>query len=442
MATDRQIEANRQNAQKSTGPHSQVGRDRSRFNAVRHGIGAKSDVLPGEDAGGFAERIDRWKVDLRARSQVECYLAEQAARVSWKLDRVERAHVARLSARIETAGVAEAQRTEEEVTSLGARLFWDPRGPMAFYPQVPGERTPAGQPLASWSSAPDDPNQPQRIVLQMESTAAGCHWLLARWAELGSILVREQAWQSPDKIRAIRLMGRQPLDLFDDPRVARVFLACHALDPSGGELFHEIHKELTLEEIARFEARAGGGALEWLQPHDQESARDTLRQIIHQAVTRIADKAEVHRQRAEVAARLAVHQLAFDDTDEGERLRRHEASCGRTLFRTLDMLARIQLGNASTEPTPPAKPDIPTRAVIQPVVSVTSPSHTAAPIPAAPTLTRTPAPAKIDKSPNEPTLVNTNERIALNGNHHEGPRLERSWADHRPMRERREPLRG
>jgi hypothetical protein len=46
MATQRQIEANRRNAQKSTGPKTQAGRDRSRLNALKHGL---SRMLPASD---------------------------------------------------------------------------------------------------------------------------------------------------------------------------------------------------------------------------------------------------------------------------------------------------------------------------------------------------------------------------------------------------------
>jgi len=45
MATAAQIEANRRNAQRSTGPKSDEGKDRVRRNALKHGMAART-VMP------------------------------------------------------------------------------------------------------------------------------------------------------------------------------------------------------------------------------------------------------------------------------------------------------------------------------------------------------------------------------------------------------------
>ena len=123
MATNSQIEANRRNAQKSTGPRTEEGKSRSRFNAVTHGMTAKFDAVPGEDADTLRRRIDDWTADLNPRNQVERDLIERAARASWQLDRVEQAHVDRLTANILKATSGENEAVENEVFALGARLF-------------------------------------------------------------------------------------------------------------------------------------------------------------------------------------------------------------------------------------------------------------------------------------------------------------------------------
>src|SRR5262245_20841056 len=53
MATERQMQANRQNALKSTGPKSSVGKMISACNSTRHGFYATAVLLPDDDHDEF-----------------------------------------------------------------------------------------------------------------------------------------------------------------------------------------------------------------------------------------------------------------------------------------------------------------------------------------------------------------------------------------------------
>jgi hypothetical protein len=53
MATDKQLHANRANAQHSSGPSTEPGRKKVRFNALEHGVYATSAVIAGEDPAAF-----------------------------------------------------------------------------------------------------------------------------------------------------------------------------------------------------------------------------------------------------------------------------------------------------------------------------------------------------------------------------------------------------
>ena len=64
--SSKRIEANRRNAQKSTGPRTTEGKDRVRLNALKHGLTASTAVLPGEDAEGLA--IARRGLEGRSRA--------------------------------------------------------------------------------------------------------------------------------------------------------------------------------------------------------------------------------------------------------------------------------------------------------------------------------------------------------------------------------------
>jgi len=65
MATQKQIEANRLNARKSTGPRTTAGKSVSRMNALKTGIDANSQVIRGEDPSALqlltAEYYDRYQ---------------------------------------------------------------------------------------------------------------------------------------------------------------------------------------------------------------------------------------------------------------------------------------------------------------------------------------------------------------------------------------------
>ena len=53
MTSDRQIEANRRNALRSTGPRTEDGKLQSRRNAVRHGLTAETVIGSLEDAEDY-----------------------------------------------------------------------------------------------------------------------------------------------------------------------------------------------------------------------------------------------------------------------------------------------------------------------------------------------------------------------------------------------------
>jgi hypothetical protein len=55
MTTKKQVQANRNNAGRSTGPRSQDGKAASSKNAVTHGVLSKEIVLPTEDANEFED---------------------------------------------------------------------------------------------------------------------------------------------------------------------------------------------------------------------------------------------------------------------------------------------------------------------------------------------------------------------------------------------------
>jgi hypothetical protein len=104
---------------------------------------------------------------------------------------------------------------------------------------------PESVPLVSESEIVDgDPEDPQRLVLRLQATAGGCQWMLDRWSELRSILEEGLDWQSADKLKAVRLLGRHPIEAVDDRNVLMVFVACQAIESRTSIPIPEIWNEL------------------------------------------------------------------------------------------------------------------------------------------------------------------------------------------------------
>ena len=87
-ATAVQIEANRANAQLSTGPRTEEGKQRSSQNSLKHGVTAKADVLPTEDRDPFLRFSAALLADLKPQGELETQIARNLASVQWRLRRL------------------------------------------------------------------------------------------------------------------------------------------------------------------------------------------------------------------------------------------------------------------------------------------------------------------------------------------------------------------
>src|SRR6516162_2300063 len=87
MSSLKQIEANRGNALKSTGPTTQEGKERSRCNAVRHGLTAETVIADLEDAADYQAFEAAVIADYDGQTAVERELVLRLASVLWRLRR-------------------------------------------------------------------------------------------------------------------------------------------------------------------------------------------------------------------------------------------------------------------------------------------------------------------------------------------------------------------
>ncbi len=79
-------DVNRANAEHSTGPRTPEGKQRSAMNAVRHGLSAKTPVLPGEDPQAYQEFCRKMIEDIHPKGTLEEQLAQSLAGIQWRLN--------------------------------------------------------------------------------------------------------------------------------------------------------------------------------------------------------------------------------------------------------------------------------------------------------------------------------------------------------------------
>ena len=89
MASQKQIEANRRNALKSTGPKTDEGKAAVSMNALRHGLRARSILIPGENPEEYDQLCASLEAEWRPRNRTEQLLLEQMVAAQWKLARLE-----------------------------------------------------------------------------------------------------------------------------------------------------------------------------------------------------------------------------------------------------------------------------------------------------------------------------------------------------------------
>ena len=87
MASLKQLEANRRNALKSTGPRTEAGKDRSRRNAVRHGLTAETVIAHLEDADDYQAFELSVTSEFDATTAIERELVLRLASLLWRLRR-------------------------------------------------------------------------------------------------------------------------------------------------------------------------------------------------------------------------------------------------------------------------------------------------------------------------------------------------------------------
>jgi hypothetical protein len=102
MTTEKQIEANRRNALKSTGPKTPQGKDAVRLNALKHGLLSRESLLPEENEEALRELEELMRNELQPVGVLENLQVERIVSCYWRLRRLGRVE----------AGIFDSERFE------------------------------------------------------------------------------------------------------------------------------------------------------------------------------------------------------------------------------------------------------------------------------------------------------------------------------------------
>ncbi|HEY1214052.1 MAG TPA: hypothetical protein VGE93_10525, partial [Bryobacteraceae bacterium] len=88
MSTDAQINANRENAQHSTGPRTGEGKAKSSLNAVKTGLTGRTVLLPSDDVEAYQRHIASVEAQYSPLTDAERLLVQSVADAEWRIARI------------------------------------------------------------------------------------------------------------------------------------------------------------------------------------------------------------------------------------------------------------------------------------------------------------------------------------------------------------------
>jgi hypothetical protein len=125
MSSAARVEANRQNAQHSTGPRTAAGSQVSSLNAVRHGLTGQTMLLPPEEADAYRHYTEGFLKDLAPVGVHETQLAYSVMNGKWRLNQITVMETAIYALGYREHAPQFANETPEMAAALARALTFD-----------------------------------------------------------------------------------------------------------------------------------------------------------------------------------------------------------------------------------------------------------------------------------------------------------------------------
>ena len=320
MATASQRAASRLNGARGQGPTSERGRLISSKNSLKHGFRSERVAEEVESSSALEERRRTWLAQCDAQTDMDEFLITSNVVLSFSLERVWRTAAACLDREKEDADDKAIDRARE----LGSRLYFDPTGPISKYGL---ETVVFDQVGTSSSGEKDEAYQPAKLVNELESTMVGCRWLLHEWELLKDRAVHG-IWYSPDRLKAVRLLGFQPVDAIDQWCVAMIFVASNSFMRLGETGFEDLLSDMSPVALERLVLRVKARFRDLFFDWTEIEYRQMLIDLIDENVLALQAKLEWHKtQNARCGGDRKGDELAFDYSPRGASMRQYELRC-------------------------------------------------------------------------------------------------------------------
>ena len=97
--SEAQLNANRENAQHSTGPKSETSKQKVRMNALKHGYSGHIVVIPDHEKDAFRQHLENFRAEYNPKGVTEEVLVQSLCDISWSTQQM-RAQSANIMAMI------------------------------------------------------------------------------------------------------------------------------------------------------------------------------------------------------------------------------------------------------------------------------------------------------------------------------------------------------
>ena len=303
-AAQRSCAINRHNARKSTGPKTAEGKERTRQNALKHGLCAEQLVLPIEKAEDLQNQFDEWVEQYQPVGIAEFALVEEIVKNQLRLSRCAGRETAVLDLQVRAAYRGWNNEQEDRLAALRQVLAADPA----------------------------------KTVRALSRFGAGRRWMIDRWRNFARWIERDGYCKTPALVdEAVHLLGGDSKKLKTGPVVAYQFrLCCSGSRPTPDPKYVEwLLSDATIHPDHHAEY---GGALP-----STEFCRNHVRVIVAQQIAALEQEDEEWRadEKSEGIASCLRAQIPADGSETRLALR-YETIARSALHKALKELDRFQ----------------------------------------------------------------------------------------------------